>query len=140
MLLCLLTTQRCPTLHQFDVNFIQALPLEGKYQQKLKQSRPRHHLEPIELVEFVDDRKLCVVRHLQEYLKRSQNVRGSNSQLLLSYVKPFEPVTKATISRWVKMVLKQAGIDVGTYAAHSSRTAATSHAKHQGLNLQEFKS
>ena len=63
---------------------------------------------------------------------------GRTVNYCLCYVKPFKPVTKATISRWVKMVLKQAGIDVGMYAAHSSRAAATSHAKRQGLNLQEI--
>ena len=41
-------------------------------------------------------------------------------------IKPFKPVTKATIARWVKTVLQQAGIDVSTYTAHSSRAAATS--------------
>jgi hypothetical protein len=140
MLLCLLTAQRCQTVHQFDINCIQEF--ESKYritvQQKLKQSRPGKHLEPIELVEFVPDRKLCVVTHLREYIKRTQDVRGRNTQLLLSYVKPFKPVTKATISRWVKMVLKQAGIDVGKYTAHSSRAAATSHVIQQGFNLQEI--
>ncbi len=140
MLLCLLTAQRCQTVHQFDINFIQEF--ESKYritvQQKLKQSRPGKHLEPIELVEFVPDRKLCVVTHLREYIKRTQDVRGRNTQLLLSYVKPFKPVTKATISRWVKMVLKQAGIDVGKYTAHSSRAASTSHVIQQGFNLQEI--
>ena len=56
----------------------------------------------------------------------------------LQYIKPFKPITKATISRWVKTVLKQAGFDVGKYTAHSSRAACTSHTKQQGLNLQEI--
>ena len=47
-------------------------------------------------------------------------------------------MTKATIARWVKTILQQAGIDVSTHTAHSSRAAATSHAQKQGLNLQEI--
>ena len=90
------------------------------------------------LLEFVPDRKLCVVTHLREYFKRTEVLRGNNSQLLLSYIKPFKPVTKATTARWVKTTLQQAGIDVSTYTAHSSRAAATSHAQKQGLNLQEL--
>ena len=140
MLLCLLTAQRCQTVQLLDLKFIQEL--EGKYhitvQQKLKQSTPGQHLEPIVLLEFVPDRKLCVITHLREYLKRTEVLRGNNSQLLLSYIKPFKPVTKATIARWVKTVLQQAGIDVSTYTAHSGRAAATSHAQKQGLNLQEI--
>ena len=86
LLLCLLTAQRCQTVQLFDIKFIQEL--EGKYQitvqQKLKQSRADQHLEPTVLLEFVPDRKLCVVTHLREYLKRTKSLRGSNSQLLLS--------------------------------------------------------
>ena len=72
MLLCLLTAQRCQTLHFLDIKFIQEL--EAKYHitvlQKLKQSRPGQHLEPIVLLEFVPDRKHCVVTHLREHFKR----------------------------------------------------------------------
>ena len=140
MLLCLLTAQRCQTIHQFDLNYIQAL--DDKYRitvmQKVKQSKPGRHLEPMELLEYVEDRKLCVVTHLRQYLGRTSQLRGQYGQLLLSYVKPHKPVSKETISRWVKFVLQEAGIDVSKYAAHSSRAASTSHAARQGLNLQEI--
>jgi hypothetical protein len=140
MLLFLLTAQRCQTIHQLDVNYIQAM--ENKYRitimQKVKQSKPGRYLEPIELLEFVEDRKLCVVSHLRHYLSRTQQLREKYSQLLLSYVKPYKPVSKETISRWVKLVLQAAGIDVTKYRAHSSRAASTSHAAKQGLKLQEI--
>ena len=140
MLLCLFTAQRCQTIHLIDITHIQ--PMEGKYritiQQKLKQTKPGHHLNPIELVEFVEDRKLCIVTHLKEYLCKTQKIRDTHTQLLLSYVKPFKPVNKETISRWVKLVLQHAGVDVTKYAAHSSRAASTSFAKQKGLNLQEI--
>ena len=93
---------------------------------------------PFRTNQFTSDRKLCIVTHLQEYINRTKEIRGSNSQLFLSYIKPFRPVTKATIARWVKMVLNDAGIDISTYSAHSSRAAATSHAKQQGLSLSEI--
>ena len=79
MLLCLLTAQRCQTVQLFDIKFIHEL--ERKYQvtvqQKLKQSRLGQHLEPIVLLEFVPDRKLCVITHLREYLKRTKSLRRS---------------------------------------------------------------
>ena len=79
MLLCLLTAQRCQTVQLFDIKFIQEL--ERKYQvtvqQKLKQSRSGQHLEPIVLLEFVPDRKPCVITHLREYLKRTKSLRRS---------------------------------------------------------------
>ena len=79
MLLCILTAPRYHTVQLFDIKFIQEL--ERKYQvtvqQKLKQSSPGQHLEPIVLLEFVPDRKLCVITHLREYLKRTKSLRGS---------------------------------------------------------------
>ena len=68
MLFCLLKAQRSQTIHMLDVNYIQ--PTEGKYritiQQKFKQTKPGHHIEPMELVKFTEDRKLCIVAHLQD--------------------------------------------------------------------------
>jgi site-specific recombinase XerD len=57
---------------------------------------------------------------------------------ILSFIKPYHPVTKDSISRWVKSVLQQAGVDVTKYTAHSSRAATTSHTKRKGLSLQDI--
>lgn len=55
-------------------------------------------------------------------------MRGGRNQLLLSDVKPYVPVGKATISRWIKTVLARSGIDTNVYSAHSTRAASTSKA------------
>ena len=48
---------------------------------------------------FEEDSKLCVVATLEEYLKRIKVWRGKDkSQLLLSFVKPHNPVVSLTIS------------------------------------------
>ena len=57
---------------------------------------------------------------------------------MISYVKPYNPVSRDTISRWTKKVLASAGIDTMKYSAHSSRSASTSHCKAKGLNIQEI--
>ena len=137
MLLCLTTGQRGQTIHKFDVNYIQEM--DDRYRiticEKLKQSKPGRHLAPIDLLSFQSDKKLCVVEHLKEYLQRTKQLREEHSQLLISYVKPFKPVSKDTISRWVKQVLESAGIDINKYSAHSSRAASTSSCKAKGLSL-----
>ena len=79
-----------------------------------------------------------MVTHLTEYLERTRVHRMEHSQLMLSYIKPFKPVSKDTIPRWVKLVLKSAGIDVQKYSAHSSRAASTSMCQAKGLNLEEI--
>ena len=58
----------------------------------------------------------------------------------LSFIKPFSPVSKDTISRLVKVVLQSAGIDTSKYTAHSSRVASTSFCKAKGLNIAEIRS
>ena len=90
--------------------------LPGKYiftiGEKRKTTKPGKHLEPIELTAFEPDINLCVVTHLDQYLAITENLRGSTSQLLISYVKPHQAVSNATIGKWSKSVLKDAGIDV----------------------------
>ena len=59
------------------------------------------------------------------------------NQLLLSFQKPFKPVSKDTIFHWIKHVLKDAGIDTTKFAAaHSTRAAATSAAAKAGTPLE----
>ena len=70
MLICLTTGQRGQTIHKMDVSYIQEM--DGRYRitvcDKLKQTKPGRHLEPIDLFAYQNDKKLCVVEHLKEYL------------------------------------------------------------------------
>ena len=138
MLLCLTTGQRGQT--KFDINYIQ--DLGDRYRitvnEKLKQTKPGRHLEPIELLAFPEDKELCVVQHLREYIHRTDPLRKDHSQLLLSYVKPFKPVARDTVSKWVKQVWQSAGIDITKYSAHSCRAASTSNVKVKGLNIAKI--
>lgn len=63
MLLCFTTGQRGQTIHKFDINYIQ--DLGDRYRisvhEKLKQTKPGRHLEPIELLALSEDKELCVV-------------------------------------------------------------------------------
>ena len=140
MLLCLLTGQRCQTIHSINIDYIQDIQNGCRIviQEKLKQTRVGKHLEPIVLIRYNEDPQLCVIRHLQEYINRTSGLRTGNKQLFLSFTKPHKPVSKETISRWVKTVLKGAGIDTTKYSAHSSRASSTSFCESKGLNLQEI--
>ena len=49
---------------------------------------------------------------MEEYFKRTKVWRGKDkSKLLLSFVKPHNPVVSLRISRWITKVLWEAGID-----------------------------
>ena len=116
--------------------------MEGRYRisvhEKLKQTKPGRHLEPIELLAFPEDKELCVLQHLTEYIHRTDPLRKDHSQLLLSYVKPVRPVARYTVSRWVKQVLQFAGIDITEYSIHSCRATSASNVKVKGLNIAEI--
>ena len=74
------------------------------------------------------DRRLCVMLYLHHYISRTKQLRGDEKHLFISYVKPHKRVSKQTISRWIKEVMKSAGIDTDNFKPHSTRAAATSAA------------
>ena len=71
------------------------------------------------------------------YLEITKNLRFTG-QLIISYKKPQKAVTTNTISKWRKVTLGKAGIDIEKYSSHSTRSASTSKAKITGLLLSEI--
>ncbi|VDI63893.1 Hypothetical predicted protein [Mytilus galloprovincialis] len=128
-LLLLLTGQRLQTIHCFDLDDINVTDssIYIDVRTLLKCSKPGSHLQPIELPAFIDDDRLCIVTVFKEYLLRTSSFRKTQ-KLILSCVKPYQHVSKATIARWVKTVLQLAGIDITIYKSHITRSASTSAA------------
>ena len=60
-----------------DVSYIQEM--DGRYRiticDKLKQTKPGRHLEPFDLFAYPNDKKLCVVEHVNKYLQRTERLR-----------------------------------------------------------------
>ena len=83
----------------------------------------------MELRAYSEDPQLCVVTFIQEYVKHTSVLRKGSTQLLLSYFKPHEPVSAETIGRWLKAVLKNAGVDTKQFGAHNTRSVSVSAAK-----------
>ena len=101
----------------------------------LKTTKPGSKCTRLEFLSFDKDRRICVVRYLSEYLSRTKDMRHDHQKLLVSYQKPSRPVSKHTVSRWLKHEVKLAGINTSTFAAHSLRAASTSFAKAQKLSI-----
>jgi len=93
-------------------------------------SRPKEVLFPY----FPLNKKLCVVSCLTEYIERTGPLR-SDQRLLISYRKPFKHVSSASVARWTKSILSDAGIDTSKFKAHSTRGASTTAAKENGVPL-----
>ena len=108
------------------------------FDQLLKTSRRRYHQEPIQLFAF-ENTKLCIFHLLKHYLEITKDLRKDN-QLLISFKKPHRKITSDSVSRWIKLVLKLANIDVinNSIKAHSTRSMATSIASFSGMPINQI--
>lgn len=105
----------------------------------IKQCRPTFNVRSIKFQAYPRDESLCVCVTLQHYLARTEELRRGFSQeddgLLLSYVRPHKSVTKDTIARWVKAMLRRSGVDTTKFTAGSVRSAAVSKAKAMSIPI-----
>ena len=126
-LIALTTACRGNSLKQLNLQHMKTGKSTVTFQVKMKQSRQGYVAPLILLSAYPADRRLCVYTVLQEYIHRTENLR-TDKQLLISYLKPYKPVTTATISRWVKTTMIMSGIDTNQFQPHSTRAAASSKA------------
>ena len=136
MLYLLVSAQRCQTLHLLRVTDITFGPNNDyvviKPSSILKNSKPGNILKPIKIIKY-NDCKVCFVEALREYLNRTSGLR-LGEQLIISTQKPHKGVSRSTISRWIKTVMTNAGLE-NQYGPHSTRSASTSKAKKADVDL-----
>lgn len=138
-LLALVTAQRAQTLRFLRIEnmYMDLHKCVFEVKNKLKQTNVNRHLPPIILQRYVE-LDLCVVTTIENYLMRTEKLRGSEKQLLISYTKPHRAITEETISRWLKRTLYEAGIDTETFKGHSTRAASVSAAKELNVDFQDI--
>ena len=68
----------------------------------------------------------------------AQKVGGLERSILLRFFNAYKPVVPSTISDWLENVLRKAGINIGTFKAHSTRSASTSKADFSGAPIEEI--
>ena len=140
-LILLVSGQRGQTVHLLNLSNMRVSvdSYTFSFSKWLKQTRPGFPNPTVTLTAFRDSR-LCVVTTLKEYISRTEPLRGSESQLFVSYTKPHKAVSRDTIGRWVKTVLSSAGIDTKKFKPHSTRAAAVSAASNVSVSLDEIMS
>ena len=129
-LLLLLSGQRCQTVHYFTIDNMELSDTKCVFKviDKVKQTRKGYHIPPITYERYPHEVKLCPVVHIQEYIKRTASLRKPMcKQLLVSFIRPHGPISKATIARWCKSFLEAAGIDTTKFHCHSTRAASASY-------------
>ena len=140
-LLLLLSGQRAQTIHLLSIASMELSPTRCVFQveEKVKQSRVGYHIAPIVYEEYPKEPALCILTYINEYIKRTQKFRKpDHSQLLVSYVKPNKPVSRETIARWCKSVLKSAGIDTKRFSCYSTRAVSTSLAVEKSGDIDKI--
>ena len=140
MLLSLVTAQRGQSIHMLDISGMALTESCCTFLllEHIKTSRPGNSGPCIKFSRFTPDEDICPIKTLNAHLQRTEKVRQDNTQLLLSYVKPFKPVSRDTISRWMKMVLHEAGIDTSMFKPHSTRAASCSKANAKSVPVESI--
>lgn len=135
-LLALTSSARAHELVKLDLDFVSIKndSWEFSLAEHTKVSRPGHSPRRIYLPAYPNNPKICVVRTLQEYRSRTETKRTS-SRLLISYVRPFKPISSQSVSRWLRKAMQLAGIACH-FTSHSTRSASTSAAAHAGVPLE----
>ena len=145
MLIALVTAGRCSSLIALDISSFRK-ERDGDYvfclEQLSKCASIQNPYREVTLHKYSGNRKLCVVRTLEEYIERTTSRRGSGNekitQLFISYGKPYHPVVSSTIARWLKCIMAEAGIDTSCFKAHSTRGASASAAKRAGATMSDI--
>jgi len=132
-LMTILSGQCCQTIHVLTTRNMKVSNNKVMFivNDLLKTTKSGKECTKLEYLSFDEDPQICVVRYLSEYLERTKEMRHDHQKLLVSYQKPHRPVSKDTVSRWLKHELKLAGIDTSTFGAHSRRAASTSATRAQ---------
>ena len=140
MLLSLVTAQRGQTLRLLDINLMSTYDstIVFTFNKPPKQFNPRTQVEPLVLKTYIHHESLCVISTLREYLQRTETLRVTGSQLLISFQKPHKAVSQDTINRWIRTAMQLSGINLDAYKARSRRAASVSASHRAQVPLQEI--
>ena len=104
ILLLLLTGQKGQSIYllKYLVVMFNEDNLELQFSVVLKHTRPGVHKDSIRFQSYIQNKSVCIVSLLREYIDRTSSLRGQETQLFISTQAPVKGVARATISRWVK--------------------------------------
>ena len=115
MITLLTSGQRGQTVHLMSLNDMQMLQDRCRIHiiEHAKTSKPGSSA-PLTIVikQYLANEKICpLISTLRDYLARTNPLRCGENKLFIGYQRPYKTVTRQTMSRWVKVVMNDAGID-----------------------------
>ena len=140
MLLALTAAKRCSELARLDSKFMHFSRNESVTFTLPGLSKSNKSNVTVTFHSYTEDRLLCVIECLNEYLVRTERFRVATEKdpLLRSYIKPHGEIKPCTVARWLKSIMKDAGIDVSIFKAHSTRSASSSKVFNKGISTKEI--
>lgn len=103
----------------------------------IKTSRPGACQPLIRLPYIRENPSICPALAIQTYISRTKELRRHQTgHLFIGTRRPYKKVGSQTLAHWVKKVLRDSGIDISVFGAHSTRAASTSAAHRAGVNLE----
>lgn len=140
-LLAISTAQRVQTLSKIFIQNIKKA--NSTYQieipDRIKTTGLNRPQPLLNIERFTEQPQSCVAKTLEAYLERTSKIRGSTKNLFITIKKPHHEAKPETLSRWICDILKESGIDVSIFKAHSTRHASTSAAARNGVNLETIR-
>lgn len=107
-------------------------------------SRPRkaQHRGPLHVITIPrgSDSQICPVSCLGSYIYKTDPVRtdAGGGMLILSIAALYHKVTGSTVAKWIKSILKDAGLGTEIFSAHSTRGASASKALANGSSTDSI--
>lgn len=105
----------------------------------IKTSAPNRPQPVLLIPRFSQKPELCVASLLEKYIEVTRVLRGDIDELFITHKKPHHRASAQTLSRWIRSVLKNAGIDTSMFSGYSTRHASTSAALSKGLDIETIR-
>ena len=141
MLLALVSIQEKQTLLQLNINnqYLKKSDEEVVFilSRYVKQSRPNYSISPVIIPRYTLDTDICPYVCLEDYIERTNYLRHDDV-LLISTIKLHRASRSQTLARWIKTVLRLAGVDIDMFKTPSTRHAASTAACQASVPLDEI--
>lgn len=106
----------------------------------IKTSAPGRDQPLLFLPCFQENANICPACVLKDYIIVTKMWRTNDTDtLLLTHRPPHRAATTQTLSRWIKQTLRESGVDVDVFSAHSTRHASTSTARAAGVSTETIR-
>lgn len=136
-LLALVTAHRVQTLTLISIDNIKTYDdkITISITKLIKTSGPERESPLLVLPFFRNKPEICPAQCLLDYLNKTVDIRHSVRDLFVTFKRPHKKATSQSLSRWIKVMLNEGGIDTSIFTSHSTRHAAVSTAHKLGVNI-----